>query len=55
MPFAVVVLSPERKFLSRRVCLTPVETGQYVADLLQKDLVGHLSIQREKPTAKESE
>ena len=49
MPFAVIVLSRERKFLSRRVCQTPVETGQYVANVLQKDLVGSLSIAREKP------
>ena len=54
MPFAVVVLSQERKFLSRRVCQSPVETGQYVADLLQKDLVGSLSIQREKPKVAEA-
>lgn len=47
--FAIIVLSPQRKFLSRKVCTTSVEAGQFVADILQKDLVGSLSIQRVKP------
>ena len=47
--FAIIVLSHQRKFLSRKVCQTPVEAGQFVCDLLQKDVVGSVSIQRMKP------
>ena len=49
MSFALIVLSLERKFLSRVVVETPIEVGQKVADLLGRSLVGSISIQREKP------
>ena len=47
--FAIIILSAQRKFLSRKVCQIPVEAGQFVADMLQKDVIGSLSIQRVKP------
>lgn len=44
--FDVIVLSLQRKFLSRKRCGTSLEVGQFVADVLQKPLVGSLSVKR---------
>ena len=55
MSFALVILSMERKFLSRKVVETPVQAGQVVADLLAKPIVGSISVQREKPKPTTSE
>lgn len=49
MSFALVILSVERKFLSRKVVETPVQAGQVVADLLAKEVVGSISVSRAKP------
>ena len=44
--FALIVLSDQRKFLSRKTCQTPEEAGAYVARMLQEAVVGSLSVQR---------
>lgn len=44
--FDCIILSLQRKFLSRKRCETSVEMGQFVADILQRDIVGSLSIKR---------
>ena len=44
--FDCIVLSPERKFLSRTRCQDFQETARFVQIILQKDLVGSLSIKR---------
>ena len=49
MAFDVIVLSTQKKFLSRKACLTVHETALFVQNILQKDLVGSLSIKRVVP------
>ena len=44
--FDVIVLSLQRKFLSRKRCESALEVGQFVADILQRGVVGSLSIKR---------
>ena len=49
MPFDVIVLSLQKKFLSRKACLTVHETALFVQNILQKEIVGSLSIKRVVP------
>lgn len=46
MPFDVIVMSLQKKFLSRRSCPTVHEAALFVQAILQKDVVGSLSIRR---------
>ena len=56
--FDIIVLSLQRKFLSRKSCSTEGETGQFVAAILRHAVVGSLSIKRvvpkEEPVAGDS-
>ena len=46
MPFDLIVLSAERKFLSRARCQTPLEVAHLLLRTLSQPVVGRVSIQR---------
>ena len=49
MPFDLIVLSEQRKFLSRATLATPQDTANRVLLLLANQVVGSVSIKRTKP------
>ena len=46
MPFDLIILSAQRKFLSRARCQTPLDVAQLLLKTLVNDVVGRVSIQR---------
>ena len=46
MPFDLIILSAERKFLSRARCQTPLDVANLLLKTLPNLVVGRVSIQR---------
>ena len=46
MPFDLIVLSAQRKFLSRAQRDTPIEVATFLVKVLRQPVVGRVSIQR---------
>ena len=46
MPFVLIVLSAQRKFLSRARCETPLDVANLLLKTLAQPVVGRVSIQR---------
>ena len=53
MPFDLIILSAQRKFLSRARCATPLDVANLLLKTLSQPVVGRVSIQRVERESKE--